>query len=68
MENIKALLTGYILTTVTFGFLGDLGLAFLIGFVGAVGGISAKLLIDFLKKRHELRIRKQKQEQSKHLP
>lgn len=51
MENIKAPLTGYILTTVTFGVLGDLGIAFLIGFVGALGGYSAKLLIDYIAKK-----------------
>lgn len=51
MENIKAPLTGYILTTITFGVLGDLGLAFAIGFVGAFGAFAAKLLIDWIKKK-----------------
>lgn len=51
MENLKAPLFGYILTTFTFSFLGDLGIAFLLGFVGALGAFSAKLLIDLFKKR-----------------
>lgn len=51
MENIKAPLFGYVLTTFTFGFMGDLGLAFAIGFVGALGGLVAKLLIDYVKKK-----------------
>lgn len=51
MENLKAPLFGYVLTTITFGFMGDLGIAFLIGFVGALGGLSAKLLIDYIKKK-----------------
>lgn len=51
MEHLKFSLSGYIFTTVTFGFIGDIGIAFIFGFVGALGGLSAKLLYDLIKKK-----------------
>lgn len=51
MEHLKFSLLGYIFTTVTFGFIGDIGIAFILGFVGALGGLCAKLLYDYIKKR-----------------
>lgn len=53
MEHIKHLLISYFLTAATFtwGFLYDLGVALLIGFVGALGGFLFKLLLDAIKKR-----------------
>ena len=51
MEHFKSSLLGYIFTTVTFGVIGDLGMAFLLGFIGAFGGLCAKLLYDLIKKK-----------------
>ncbi len=51
MEHLKSSLLGYIFTTITFGFIGDLGMAFIFGFVGAFGGLCAKLLYDLIKKK-----------------
>ena len=33
---------------------GDVGMAFILGFVGAIGGFLAKLLSNYLKKRFKL--------------
>ncbi|KKN67189.1 hypothetical protein LCGC14_0463620 [marine sediment metagenome] len=51
MEHLKFSLSGYIFTTVTFGWIGDIGMAFILGFIGAFGGLFAKLLYDLIKKK-----------------
>ncbi len=51
MEHLKFSLLGYVFTAVTFGWIGDIGIAFILGFIGALGGLCAKLLYNYLKKK-----------------
>ncbi len=51
MNHLESIILGYLATAGTLAVLGTLGMALLIGFVGALGGFLFKLLLDAIKKR-----------------
>ncbi len=51
MKHFEVLILGYFTTAGILTYLGTLGMALLIGFVGALGGFLFKLALDAIKKK-----------------
>lgn len=58
MNYPESLILGFISAAGISAWFGTIIAAFLIGFVGAIGGLCAKLLYDYLKKRFKLKTNK----------
>lgn len=51
MNHFESIVLGYIATATVITWIGTLGMALLIGFVGALGGYLFKLLLDRIKRK-----------------